>query len=177
MQNTMCDENVTLHIILNSPYPLSNMVVAASCSGAASLQQGQGSWSELMGRWMEPNTGQSWRKTCWMLESAKHLRLGRRFTFQQDNDPKHKAKAPMEWFKMKHIHVLEWPSKSPDLNPTENLWQDLKTAVHKCFLTQLELFCKEEWAKISVSRCAKLVETYPKRLAAVIVAKGGSKKY
>uniref|UniRef100_A0AAZ1XEM8 Transposase Tc1-like domain-containing protein n=1 Tax=Oreochromis aureus TaxID=47969 RepID=A0AAZ1XEM8_OREAU len=25
----------------------------------ASLQQGQGSWSELMGRWMEPNTGQS----------------------------------------------------------------------------------------------------------------------
>uniref|UniRef100_A0AAZ1XDH6 Transposase Tc1-like domain-containing protein n=1 Tax=Oreochromis aureus TaxID=47969 RepID=A0AAZ1XDH6_OREAU len=29
----------------------------------ASLQQGQGSWSELMGRWMEPNTGQSWKKT------------------------------------------------------------------------------------------------------------------
>uniref|UniRef100_A0A669ESK4 Transposase Tc1-like domain-containing protein n=1 Tax=Oreochromis niloticus TaxID=8128 RepID=A0A669ESK4_ORENI len=115
-----------------------------------------------------------------LLESAKDLRLGRRFTFQQDNDPKHKARATMRWFKTKHIHVLEWPTQSPDLNPIQNLWQDLKTAVHKrcpSNLTELELFCKEEWARISVCRCAKLVETYPKRLAAVIAAKGGSTKY
>ena len=86
----------------------------------------------------------------------------------------------MEWFKTKHIHVLEWPSQSPDLNPIQNLWQDLKTAVHKrcpSNLTELELFCKEEWARISVCRCAKLVDTYPKRLGAVIAAKGGSTKY
>uniref|UniRef100_A0AAX7SKK8 Tc1-like transposase DDE domain-containing protein n=1 Tax=Astatotilapia calliptera TaxID=8154 RepID=A0AAX7SKK8_ASTCA len=56
-----------------------------------------------------------------LLESAKDLRLGRRFTFQQDSDPKHKARATMGWFKTKHIHVLDWPSQSPDLNPIKNL--------------------------------------------------------
>ena len=34
-----------------------------------------------------------------LMESAKDLRLGRRFIFQQDNDPKHTARATMEWFR------------------------------------------------------------------------------
>jgi len=38
-------------------------------------------------------------------------------------------------------------------------------------------FCLEEWVEIPVARCGKLIETYPKRLAAVIAAKGGSTKY
>jgi hypothetical protein len=38
-------------------------------------------------------------------------------------------------------------------------------------------FCIEEYAKIPVVRYAKLIETYPTRLAAVFAAKGGSTKY
>ena len=69
---------------------------------------------------------------------------------------------------------------SPDLNPIENLWYNLKSAVHQWNpynLKELEQFCLEEQAKIPVARCAKVIETYSKRLAAVIAAKGGSTKY
>ena len=85
-----------------------------------------------------------------LLESAKDLRLGRRFTFQQDNKPKHTARATMEWFKSKHIHMLEWPSQSPDLNPIGSRWWDLKIAFRHSpsNQTKLEQFCKEEWANI-----------------------------
>jgi len=44
---------------------------------------------------------------------------------------------------------LYWPSQSPDRNPIETLWLDLKHAVHARILSnrsQLAEFCKEEWA-------------------------------
>uniref|UniRef100_A0AAQ4S701 Transposase Tc1-like domain-containing protein n=1 Tax=Gasterosteus aculeatus aculeatus TaxID=481459 RepID=A0AAQ4S701_GASAC len=44
-----------------------------------------------------------------MLQSALDLRLGRRFIFQQDNDPKHTAKIKKEWLQHNSVNVLEWP--------------------------------------------------------------------
>ncbi len=44
---------------------------------------------------------------------------------------KHTTKAIKEWLKKKHIKVLEWPSLTPDLNPIDNLWRELKVRVVK----------------------------------------------
>ncbi|KAG2467531.1 TC1A transposase, partial [Polypterus senegalus] len=115
-----------------------------------------------------------------LLQSALDPRLGRRFIFQQDNDPQHTAKISKGWLQDNSVNVLEWPSQSPDLNPIEHLWRDLKMAVHQPFpsnLMELERCCKEEWAKLAKDRCAKLVASYLKRLEAGIAAKGASTKY
>ena len=81
-----------------------------------------------------------------LLHSAQALRLGRRFIFQQDNDPKHTAKTTQEWLRHKSLNVLEWPSQSLDLNPIKHLWKDLKIAVQRRSSSNLTLerICREE---------------------------------
>ena len=112
--------------------------------------------------------------------SVRNLKLGRTWYLQQDNDPKHTSKATQAYLKKKHWNVMEWPSQSPDLNPIENLWWDLKKAVARRRpknLTELEAIAKEEWAKIPLKRCQTLVERYSSRLHDVIAAKGAATKY
>jgi hypothetical protein len=109
-----------------------------------------------------------------LLQNAQDLRLGRRFTFQQDNDPKHTAKRTQVWLWDKSLNVLEWLSQSPYLNPIEHLWRDLKIAVQRrspSNLTELERIYREEWEKLPNTReklpkynCAQVVALYPKRL-------------
>uniref|UniRef100_A0AAY4B9U9 Transposase n=1 Tax=Denticeps clupeoides TaxID=299321 RepID=A0AAY4B9U9_9TELE len=93
--------------------------------------------------------------------SVCQLKLKRSWVLQQDNDPKHTSKSTSEWLKKNKKNTLEWPSQSPNLNPIEMLWQDLAS--------ELQQFCKDEWAKIPPERCKRLVTSYRKCL----IAEGG----
>lgn len=77
-----------------------------------------------------------------------------------------------------------WPTSSPDLNPIENLWHILRCNVRKrkpipLKKEELGAALREEWLKldISVMPVNKLCDSMPRRMQAVIDAKGGSTKY
>ena len=46
--------------------------------------------------------------------------------FMQDNDPKHTSRLAKTFFEENEINWWRTPPESPDLNPIEDLWHELK---------------------------------------------------
>ncbi|GFV03861.1 transposable element Tcb2 transposase [Trichonephila clavipes] len=113
-------------------------------------------------------------------ESADKLGLWSNFIFQQDNDPKHTAFVVKEWLLYHCRNQLNTPPQSSDLNVIENLWSHLERAVQKHQITskeQLKSVLQEEWLNIAPETTRHPVESMPRRLEAVISAKGYATKY
>ncbi|KAG2463243.1 TCB1 transposase, partial [Polypterus senegalus] len=99
---------------------------------------------------------------------------------QMDNDPKHTAKATQEFIKAKKWKILEWPSQSPDPNPTEHAFHLLKTKLRTERPTnkqQLKAAAVKAWKSIKKEETQHLVMSMSSRLQAVIASKGFSTKY
>ncbi|KNC30997.1 hypothetical protein FF38_03163 [Lucilia cuprina] len=103
------------------------------------------------------------------------------WVFQQDKDPKHTSRKARQWLLDHSINIMKWPAQSPDLNPIENLWADVKKKIlseaKPTNNEQLWKVIKESWEKIPKKRCEDLVNSMPNRCAAVIANKGHATKY
>lgn len=115
-----------------------------------------------------------------LFQSADQLQMPPDFVFQQDNDSKHTARITTSWFNENGVHLLKWPAQSPDLNPIEHLWYllDLELGDRR-FKTkdQLKAALTQAWGRICVQKVRNLIDSMPRRIKAVIKAKGGPTKY
>ena len=50
--------------------------------------------------------------------------------FMQDNDPKHASRKAQAFFQEHEVNWWKIPAESPDMNPIENLWYELKEWIH-----------------------------------------------
>ncbi len=115
-----------------------------------------------------------------MLPSADKLYGDADFIFQQDLAPAHTAKGTKSWFNDHGVTVLDWPANSPDLNPIENLWGIVKRKMRDTRhnnADELKATVTETWASIPPQQCHKLITSMPRRIEAVIKAKGSPTKY
>ena len=109
--------------------------------------------------------------------------------FQQDNAPIHTAIRTRQWFEGHGIWVIEWPPHSPDLNPIEHVWAALKKKLYSLFpdlhdlqknetdIEDLKRKIQVAWDALDQGLFDRLMDSIPRRLDAVICAKGWYTKY
>ena len=103
--------------------------------------------------------------------------------FQQDNAKGHSSAFTKSVFEAIGIIPIYWPPNSPDLNPIETLWDDMKDyielyypEVHRSYKKLREVVL-EAWESITHERIKELVREMPDRCRAVIEADGLYTKY
>lgn len=112
------------------------------------------------------------------------------YLFMHDNAPCHTAEKVTKFLKSKRIPVMKWPAQSPDLNPIENLWtnfkdrfnarfyeEGLRSSTSKAILERCRELFVEVWSTQGQELIDKLIESMPRRVEAVIAAKGDITKY
>lgn len=102
--------------------------------------------------------------------------------FQQDNDPKHTSRLAKQWLTDNSLSPIPWPSNSPDMNIIEHVWHYLDRRVRQRpnqphNLDALWEALQEEWYRIDQEFLDHLYNSIPRRVDALVAAKGGNTRY
>jgi transposase len=94
-----------------------------------------------------------------LIQDARRFWPRQRWKFLQDNAPYHRSKVVLDWLEEQKVDLIKLPPYSPDLNPIENLWANLKTRIearNPSNIEDLKKFLLEEWSNTPLIYCRHL---------------------
>ena len=108
--------------------------------------------------------------------------VGENLILMDDNACAHRARIIAQYLEQATIVRVEWPARSPDLNPIEHAWDMLQTAVSSrpvqpASVQELRQALLEEWDQIPQYKIRRLISSMRRRCQAVIEARGHHTRY
>ena len=116
-----------------------------------------------------------------LVSFARHY-FGDNYRYQDDNATPHRARVVLDFLQQGNVTKMEQPPRSPDCNPIEHLWGELGRAISSMDnppqnIDELRQALLDKWVQIPVQRLQRLVASMPRRIAAIIAARGGNTRY
>ena len=93
----------------------------------------------------------------------------------------HRAVTTNKWHSEHGVKLfLGWPGNSPDINPIESLWSEMKhlqSCERATSMVGMKWITLIVWNKITPAYLQSLYESMPRQMQAVVDAQGGHTKY
>ena len=104
--------------------------------------------------------------------------VGPGFLLMQDNARPHVAGVCQQFLQEEGIDAMDWPARSPDLNPIEHIWDIMSRSIPQCHVApqtvqELADALVQVWEEIPQETIHHLIRSMPRHCREVIQARGG----
>ncbi|GFV59768.1 transposable element Tcb2 transposase [Trichonephila clavipes] len=103
--------------------------------------------------------------------------MGLQFLFMDDNAPCHRTVAAEQLLESEDIERMDWPARSPDLNPIEHVWDFLgrrlaARTLPPVTIPELRLALQDEWAAMIQQLIDTLILSMGRRCETCLAVRG-----
>ncbi|GFV19887.1 transposable element Tcb1 transposase [Trichonephila clavipes] len=103
--------------------------------------------------------------------------MGLQFLLMDDNAPCHRTVAAEQLLESEDIERMDWPGRSPDLNPIEHVWYFLgrrlaARTLPPVTIGELRLALQDEWAAMPQQLIDTLILSMGRRCETCLAVKG-----